>query len=268
MRTSRRGTSTGCRAGTRDAEIVLERLLQRMYVIAPRLESGTAVTAVRRLAAALPRRLPAPGALEAQAPNVEDPDDPHGARHTVAQGRRRRRPHAAVARRADRVGRRGAAGGQFTVSADELATLTDGTFSPSATLADTADLADRVAGFARARDALWGKAARESVTATSAELLARNPALRSEQMKPLTDLIAPDGSISTTTAAVQAIEGSGVRADEQDRLGGHRRDRLHRERRGLERRGERAIVDARRRRCVDDDAAGHRHAKPGDGEKS
>ncbi len=201
--------SRGARA-TR--EIVLERLLQRMYVIAPRLESGTAVTAVRRLAAALPRRLPAPGALEAQAPNERiltiltalDTPSPKG----VAGEALTQLLRGALIESADG----GAAGGQFTVSADELATMTDGTFSPSATLADTADLADRVAGFARARDALWGKAARESVSATSAELLARNPALRSEQMKPLTDLIAPDGSISTTTAAVQAIEGSGVRA--------------------------------------------------------
>src|SRR4051812_33697924 len=65
--------SRGARA-TR--KIVLERLLQRMYVIAPTLESGTAGTAGRRLPGGPPPPVPGPGGPPGAAPDRGGPAGP------------------------------------------------------------------------------------------------------------------------------------------------------------------------------------------------
>src|SRR4051812_17730285 len=52
-----------------EQDVVLERLLQRMYALQPALPARTAAPRVRRLAAALPTRLPSPAALGSQGPN-------------------------------------------------------------------------------------------------------------------------------------------------------------------------------------------------------
>jgi hypothetical protein len=98
-----------------------------------------------------------------------------------------------------------ALGEALNPAADAQSTLLYGSFSPASTLEATTRLAAADARFGQARDALWAAAAHESVNDDTSHLLAANPALQNDDVHRLLQGLAPDGSLTISTADVEDL---------------------------------------------------------------
>jgi len=105
-----------------------------------------------------------------------------------------------------------ALGEALNPAADAQSTLLYGSFSPASTLQGTAQLAAANPRFGQARDALWAAAAHESVFDDTAHLLAGNPALQSDEVHRLVANLAPDGSLTASTADLESSVRQGIEA--------------------------------------------------------
>jgi uncharacterized protein YoxC len=162
-------------------ELVLERVLQRLYAANPGLSAADAAGAIGALRTAAAARMPSASTLNATGGDGRvlgvlaalHASEPSGATESaLAQLARVALTETANAGLHSSDGRFAAAGG----SLDTLTTT--GSFDPAAVLGRTVALADENQRFAAARDALWQSASGESVTWSANRLLAEATTLK------------------------------------------------------------------------------------------
>ncbi|MBV8953801.1 MAG: hypothetical protein JO179_06675, partial [Solirubrobacterales bacterium] len=193
--------------------IVLEKVLEQLYVFNPTLSSTQAVSDIQGLQAALSSGSQAisPSTLSVMAGNerilavlralsVSNPS----AEVTHAL--------AAVTNQALTVSSRSTQflGQPFDASADSLDTLSFTAFSPAGTLARSWSLGAGNARFGQARDALWKQASNESVFDSAHTLLGENRALSNGAVGSLVGMLNGDGSLDTTVGQLEGLVTAGV----------------------------------------------------------
>ena len=188
--------------------VVLETVLQQLYIENPTLDPARAVSDIRALETALvsgPEAQSA-GTLTVMAGNQRvlailraliDAGPPADVAHALAQVT----DHALI----DASQSTQMFGQQFDASADSLDTLTYSSFSPVRVLAATAALAALNRSFGLARDTLWEKAANESVFDGTHTLLTENPALQNAAITSFGRTLASDGSLTTTVGELEGL---------------------------------------------------------------
>jgi hypothetical protein len=193
--------------------VVLEKVLQQLYVDTPSLPSSQAVTDIQGLQAALASGAQAisPATLTVMAGNerivgilhaLSGSNPPAEVQHAIAQVTQQALTAASASTQF--------LGQPFDASADSLDTLSFSTFSPEGTLAKTWTLASTDAQFGQARDTLWKGASHESVSDSTQTLLGENPALQNSAINALVQLLNPDGSLDTTVGALETLIDNGV----------------------------------------------------------
>ncbi len=205
-------------SGTED--VVLEKVLQQLYVENPTLDPGQAASDIQGLRAVLTSGTQAISAstLTVMAGNqrvlailraLTDSNQTAEVGHALAQVT----DHALT----DASQSTEMLGQAFDASADSLDTISYASFAPARVLAATASLAATNRAFGQARDSLWKQASDESVFDDAKTLLGANPALQTDAIKSLTNMINSDGSLSTTVGQLEAlIRGSITQIDNQN----------------------------------------------------
>jgi hypothetical protein len=203
--------------------VVLEKVLQELYAVAPETDPATAQAAVDGLRQRLEARLDlnARRRLLASAPNAAVlqvisaltlPRD--AAELPTSEGRF---PPGDVGEAVKRLAITALAesvkpdprvpGQRFNERADDQATLTDEHYDPATVLGRTVDLAMANERFGRARDLLWQEVSRQSALSSSAQLLAADPALAQlRSFAPAT----PGGVVAMDTAQLKTLAGDAL----------------------------------------------------------
>ena len=204
-------------SGTED--VVLEKVLQQLYVENPTLDPGQAASDIQGLRAVLTSGSQAISAstLTVMAGNqrvlailraLTDSNQTAEVDHALAQVT----DHALTdaSQSTEMLG-------QAFDAADSLDTISYASFAPARVLGATAGLAATNRAFGQARDSLWKQSSKESVFDDAKTLLAANPALQTDAIKSLTSMISSDGSLSTTVGQLEAlIRGSIAQIDNQN----------------------------------------------------
>ena len=205
-------------SGTED--VVLEKVLQQLYVENPTLDSGQAASDIQNLQGVLTTGSQAISAstLTVMGGNqrvlailraLTDSNQNADVDHALAQVT----DHALT----DASQSTEMLGQAFDASADSLDTISFASFAPSRVLAATEDLAATNRKFGQARDSLWKQASSESVFDDTKTLLGENPALKTDSIKSLTTMIGSDGSLNTTVGQLETlIRGSITQIDNQN----------------------------------------------------
>lgn len=199
-------------SGTED--VVLEKVLQQLYIENPTLAPAQAVSDIQGLQGALSSGSSAvsPATLTVMAGNqrilailraLTASNPPSGVLHALSQVTDQ--ALSGASRSTQLLGQ------AFDASADSLDTLAYGGFSPLQTLSETTSLAATNSAFGHARDTLWQQASHESVFDDTQTLLSENPALQSSAVHTLVAMLAPDGTLSTTVGQLEALVNSGVK---------------------------------------------------------
>src|SRR3954454_22302518 len=202
------------RAPSGTVDTVLEQLLQQLYRDDPTLDAAAAQAEIRTLRTALGKGDGTSAATLAVLPGNQRV-------LAILAALERSNPSAradrALARLADRALTEASTStlatpnSRFNAAADSFSTLLYGSFSPTATLRSTAQLAAGNERFGRARDGLWAAASHESVFDSTAALLASNPALRTDAVRALTAHLTPDGGLNASVAELEALIRTGLR---------------------------------------------------------
>lgn len=193
--------------------VVLEKVLQQLYLEQPSLSPAQAVSDVQSLQAVLSSGAQAisPATLTVMAGNervlaiiraLTDSNPPADVLRAVSQ--------VAAQALTDASDSTQDLQQPFDVSVDSLDTLTFSSFSPAGTLARSASLAATNPSFGQARDQLWKQASHESIFDGSQALIAEDPALQNPAIQSFMSLVAPDGSLTTTVAQLESLIGGGV----------------------------------------------------------
>lgn len=194
--------------------VVLERILQQLYVENPTLDPAEATSDIQQLQAVLSNpgsEAISPVTLTVMAGNqrilailraLVDSGPPADVGHAIAQVTDQALTGASQSTEA--------LGQAFDADADALNTLPFMTFSPARTLADSATLAAGDRLFGEARDMLWKQASNESVFDDTQTLLSENPALQNAAIKSFVSMLAADGSLTTTVGQLEALVSQGV----------------------------------------------------------
>src|SRR4051794_15987224 len=191
--------------GTTD--LVLERVLQRLYAGNPGLAAADAAARIQALRTAAAPQEPSStawaqaggdGRILAVLAALKQAAPAGPTETAVAQLAR-----TALRETADTAGVRSAEG-RFAAAAAAPDTLRmNGSFNPAAVLESSAALAARSAAFAQARDMLWRAASGVSLRWSTAELLARTPALADNPgVQRIAGLRDVDGALRVNAGAI------------------------------------------------------------------
>jgi hypothetical protein len=207
------GRLSGIPSGTES--LVLEKVLQQLYVENPSLDPAQATGKLQALEAALAGGGDAvsPQTLTVMAGNerilailkVLSASNPAAdVQNALAQVT----DHALI----DSSQTTSELNQNFDASADSLSTVSYTSFSPAQVLAASAQLASTDSAFGKARDALWKAASHESVFDDTQTLLSENPALQNAAVQAFTKLLASDGTLSTTVDQLEQLVKAGIGA--------------------------------------------------------
>jgi hypothetical protein len=199
-------------SGTED--VVLEKILQQLYVEQPTLDPAKAIADIQALQAALGSGSQALSAstLTVMAGNqrilailraLSDSSPPSDVAHAVAQVTDQALNEASQSMQMS--------GQAFDASADSLSTITYMSFSPARVLAESAALAASNHAFGSARDGLWKQTSHESVFDDSQTLLAENPALENSAVRAFAQQLGSDGSLTTTVGSLETLVAGGIK---------------------------------------------------------
>ncbi|MGZ4295561.1 MAG: InlB B-repeat-containing protein [Solirubrobacteraceae bacterium] len=193
--------------------VVLEKVLQQLYIESPSLDSGQAVSDIQQLQTALSSGSQAisPATLTVMSGNqriitilkaLSDSGPAGDVAHALAQVSDQALIEASQS--TEMLGQ------AFNASADSLSTITYSGFSPARVLAATAALAATNHSFGSARDTLFASASHESVFDSSKTLLSQNPALQNPAVQDLAGMVASDGTLTTTVGALENLVSGGI----------------------------------------------------------
>ena len=193
--------------------VVVEKVLQQLYIENPTLSSGQAVSDIQGLQAALQSgsQAIAPATLTVMAGNARilavlrvltNGNPPSDVLHALLQVTDQALNQSSNSTQS--------IGQPFDPSADSLSTDSYAGFSPARVLDQTATLAASNHAFGVARDTLWKQVSNESVFDDTKTLLAENPALQNTAIAALTGNLAADGSLTSTVGDLESLVAGAV----------------------------------------------------------
>jgi List-Bact-rpt repeat protein len=193
--------------------VVVEKVLQQLYISNPNLDPAQAVTDVQHLQSALSSGSQAisPATLTVMGGNqrviailkaLTDSNPSAEVAHALAQVSDEALIEASQSTQM--------LGQAFNASADSLSTITYNGFAPARVLAATAALAATNHSFGTARDTLFASASHESVFDSTAKLLGENPALQNPAVQQLAAMVSSDGTLSTTVGDLENLVSGGI----------------------------------------------------------